>query len=51
MKEKVEFIGYWNFDSDIENRYSGNLIVDNDITLTLLGCHNIPKEPFIIHGT
>jgi hypothetical protein len=51
MKEKIEFIGYWNFDSDKENTYSGNLIVDNDITLTLLGCNDIPKEPFIIHGT
>jgi hypothetical protein len=51
MKEKIEFIGYWNFDSDKENTYSGNLIVDNNITLTLLGCIDIPKESFIIHGT
>jgi hypothetical protein len=51
MDISKKLMGYWNFDSDSDNLYSGNLNVGNDISLTLLGCHSIPNEPFIIHGT
>jgi hypothetical protein len=50
MKNTIQCSGFWNFNSSTDNTYSGNLSVGNEITLTLLGCHNVPNEPFILHG-
>lgn len=51
MSNQIIQTGYWNYSSEKNDIYSGNLTVGNEITLTLLGCHNVPNEPFIIHGT
>jgi hypothetical protein len=51
MKTPIQYSGFWNFNSNTEETYSGNLNVGKEITLLLLGCHNVPNEPFILHGT
>jgi hypothetical protein len=52
MNDKNEISGFWHFDSNIENSYSGTLIESNDeISIKLLGCTDVPNEPFIVNGT
>jgi len=53
VTDNLETSGYWHFHSDVENSYAGNLTNDKgeDFSLTLLGCTQVPKDPFIIHGT
>jgi hypothetical protein len=52
VMDNLETAGFWHFNNDIENSYSGNLqIVKSEISIILLGCTDVPKEPFIIYGT
>lgn len=53
MTDNIEATGYWHFHSDIENSYAGILTNDDggDFSVTLLGCSDVPDEPFIVHGT
>lgn len=51
MMTPIQLSGFWNFDFDEINSYSGNLTIDDDITLNLLGCQKRPNQPFTIYGT
>lgn len=52
MTDNLETTGFWHFHTDPKNSFTGNLKNDNgDIRVTLLGCTQIPEEPFIVHGT
>lgn len=53
MTDNLEATGYWHFHIDTEISYAGNLTYDKggDFCVTLLGCTEVPNEPFIIHGT
>jgi len=51
MKTPIQLSGYWNFSSNVNDIFAGNLMVGIDILLTLLGCHTAPQEPFLVHGT
>ncbi|MEQ1554732.1 MAG: HEPN domain-containing protein [Ferruginibacter sp.] len=53
MTDILEATGYWHFHSNIENSFAGNLTNDEngEFSVTLLGCTNVPDEPFILHGT
>lgn len=52
MTDNLETTGFWHFHTDPKESYAGTLKNDNgDITITLLGCTEIPTKPFIVHGT
>lgn len=52
MTSSIESSGYWFFNSEPQNVYTGVLAnSDNDISVTLLNCSKTPADPSIIHGT
>jgi hypothetical protein len=52
VTDNLEATGFWHFQADPENSFAGNLKKeDGDISITLLGCTEVPPEPFIVHGT
>lgn len=52
MTDNLETSGFWHFHTDPKNSFAGNLKNENgDISVTLLGCTEVPPEPFTVHGT
>ena len=51
MKTPIQLTGYWHFDFEENDVYPGNLTVDDDIVLKLLGCQKRPTDQFTIYGT